>query len=80
MLPDVAAPPKKKVLFINRVTEATERRNRIANADAAHPLAATRQYAVFSCQGGGSRDFSASLQRPLRTLATPSGLILRPFA
>jgi hypothetical protein len=51
-LPDAGAPSKKEVLFINRVTEATERRNRIAGADAAHPLAPTRQYAVFSCQGG----------------------------
>jgi hypothetical protein len=33
--------------------EAAERRNRIAIADAAYPLATARQYAVFACQGGG---------------------------
>jgi hypothetical protein len=36
---------------LKRVTEAAECRNWIASADAAHTLAATRQYAVFSCQG-----------------------------
>jgi hypothetical protein len=60
------ASPARNAMAIGLVVDhkAAERRNRIANADAAYLLAATRQYAVFSCQGGGSRDFRASLQRP----------------
>jgi hypothetical protein len=37
-----------------RCTEAGGGPNRLASEDAAHPLANARQYAVFSCQGGGA--------------------------
>ena len=58
--------------------EAAEPRTGLLE-DAAYPLAATRQYAVFACQGGwnrGTAAFGALLPRP----SEPSSLVLWPGA